>query len=234
VYSGTAGAGVPAGIGATTRLRSVGKRESLRDRVRNALRAAVVSGELAPGTVHSAPALAEKFGVSSTPVREAMIDLVAEGLVVVQPNKGFLITEVSEQDLDEVSAVRLLIEPPSVRAVVPLVPAADVPALRDLAQAIVEAAERGDLVDYIEADRVFHLALLGYSGNRHLLDVVAGLRAQTRLLGLTQLVKNGTLVESADEHHRLIDFVAAGDAEAAELLMRRHVGHVRGLWAAGT
>ncbi|MGO4751716.1 GntR family transcriptional regulator, partial [Streptomyces sp. 2MCAF27] len=133
----------------TTHLRTVGKREILRDRVRNALRAAIISGELTPGTVYSAPTLAAKFGVSSTPVREAMIDLVKEELVVAQPNKGFLITEVSEQDLDEVTAVRLLVEPPSVRAVVPLVPAEDFPALRELAQRIVEAAVKGDLIGYV-------------------------------------------------------------------------------------
>ncbi|GAA2333068.1 MULTISPECIES: GntR family transcriptional regulator [Streptomyces] len=218
----------------TTHLRTVGKREILRDRVGNALRAAIISGELTPGTVYSAPTLAAKFGVSSTPVREAMIDLVREGLVVAQPNKGFLITEVSEKDLDEVTAVRLLVEPPSVRAVVPLVPAEDFPALRKLAQRIVVAAEQGDLIGYVEADRVFHLALLAHSGNRRLLEVVSNLRAQTRLLGLAPLVKNGTLVDSAAEHHQLLDFVEARNAEAAELFMHRHIGHVRGIWAGGS
>jgi DNA-binding GntR family transcriptional regulator len=218
----------------TTHLRTVGKREILRDRVRNALRAAIISGELTPGTVYSAPTLAAKFGVSSTPVREAMIDLVKEELVVAQPNKGFLITEVSEQDLDQVTAVRLLVEPPSVRAVVPLVPVEAFPALRELAQRIVEAAEKGDLIGYVEADRVFHLALLGHGGNRRLLDVVSSLRAQTRLLGLAPLVSKGTLVESAAEHHQLLDFVESRNAEAAELFMHRHIGHVRGIWAGGT
>lgn len=218
----------------TTHLRNFGKREILRDRVGNALRAAIISGELTPGTVYSAPTLAARFGVSSTPVREAMIDLVREGLVVAQPNKGFLITEVSEKDLDEVTAVRLLVEPPSVRAVVPLVPAEDFPALRKLAQRIVVAAEQGDLIGYVEADRVFHLALLAHGGNRRLLEVVSNLRAQTRLLGLAPLVKNGTLVDSAAEHHQLLDFVEARNAEAAELFMHRHIGHVRGIWAGGS
>ncbi|PWI44777.1 GntR family transcriptional regulator [Streptomyces sp. ICBB 8177] len=206
----------------------------LRDQVRNALRAAVVSGELAPGTVYSAPALAERFGVSATPVREAMIDLIAEGLAVVQPNKGYLVTEVSPKALDEVSELRLLLEPPSVRSAVPRVPEADFPTLRGLAQDIVTAAELGDLVGYIEADRVFHLTLLGHAGNGRLLDVVSGLRAQTRLLGLAPLVESGRLVESANEHHHLLDFVESRDAVAAELLMHRHIGHVRTLWAAGS
>lgn len=216
----------------TTHVRDLGGREILRDRVRNALRAAVISGELRPGTVYSAPALGARFGVSPTPVREAMIDLVKEGLVVSQPNKGFRITEVSEKDLDDITALRLLIEPPTVRAVVPLIGEPDFPALRQLAENIVTAARRGDLVAYIEADRVFHLTLLGHGGNRHLVEVVSGLRAKTRLLGLAPLVENGTLVDSAAEHHELLDFIESRDAEGADLMMRRHIGHVRGLWAA--
>ncbi|MEU5722255.1 GntR family transcriptional regulator [Micromonospora sp. NPDC047738] len=215
-------------------LPGVGRRENLRDRIREALRAAIISGKLEPGVVYSAPALGAQLGVSPTPVREAMLDLVKGGLVVPHPNKGFRITEVSEEDLDNLAAVRLLIEPPTVRDVVAVIPKEDIPELRTLAQAIVDAAERGDLVGYIEADHVFHLTLLGYSRNRFLVDVVADLRSQTRLLGLTPLLESGSLGRSAAEHHEILDFIEARDPSGAELLMHRHIGHVRGLWAGGT
>ncbi|MEU4641475.1 GntR family transcriptional regulator [Micromonospora sp. NPDC023814] len=214
-------------------LPGVGRRENLRDRTRDALRAAIISGELKPGVVYSAPALGAQLGVSPTPVREAMLDLVKAGLVIPHPNKGFRITEISEEDLDNLAAVRLLIEPPTVRDAVTVIPKEDLPELRALAQAIVDAAERGDLVGYIEADHVFHLTLLGYSRNRFLVDVVADLRSQTRLLGLTPLLRSGRLGRSAAEHHELLDFVEARDPVGAELLMQRHIGHVRGLWASG-
>lgn len=214
-------------------LHDLGRRETLRERIRDALRAAVISGELEPGVVYSAPHLGARFGVSPTPVREAMLDLVKEGLVVAQPNKGFKITEVSEQDLDDLAAVRLLIEPPTVRACVPVIPEEDFPALRGLAQAIVDAVGREDLVGYVQADHVFHLTLLGYSGNRHLVDVVCDLRIRTRLLGLAPLLAGGGLGRSAAEHHDLLDLVEARDPAAAEDLMCRHIGHVRGLWAGG-
>jgi DNA-binding GntR family transcriptional regulator len=231
--TGTAGPGPAPASGPEPGLRALGRRETLRERVRDALRAAVISGELEPGAVYSAPALGTRFGVSPTPVREAMLDLAKEGLVVAQPNKGFRITEVSEQDLDDIAAVRLLIEPPTVRDCTALIPEADLPHLRDLAQAIVDAVDRGDLVGYIRADHVFHLALLGYSGNRHLVEVVSGLRSRTRLLGLAPLLHSGRLGRSAAEHHELMDLVEARDATGAEELMRRHIGHVRGLWAGG-
>ncbi|MFU8875950.1 GntR family transcriptional regulator [Micromonospora sp. SL4-19] len=214
-------------------LPGIGRRENLRDRIREALRAAIISGKLEPGVVYSAPALGAQLGVSPTPVREAMLDLVKGGLVVPHPNKGFRITEMSEEDLDNLAAVRLLIEPPTVRDAVAVIPAEDIPELRTMAQAIVDAAERGDLVGYIEADHVFHLTLLGYSRNRFLVDVVSDLRSQTRLLGLTPLLESGMLGRSAAEHHELLDFIEARDASGAELLMHRHIGHVRGLWARG-
>ena len=212
-------------------VRRLAHRENLRDSVANALRAAVISGELKPGEVYSAPTLGARFGVSATPVREAMLDLVREGLVISLRNKGFRVTEVSDDDLDNVAAVRQLIEPPTVRDVVPVIPAEDYPRLRRLAEDIVVAAEAGDLIAYIEADRVFHVTLLAYSGNQKLVDVVSDLRSQTRLLGLTPLLESGRLVPSAAEHHELLDLVEAGDGEGAEQLMRRHIGHVRGLWA---
>jgi DNA-binding GntR family transcriptional regulator len=218
-------------IGPLPSVRRLAQRENLRDSVANALRAAVISGELKPGEVYSAPTLGARFGVSATPVREAMLDLVREGLVISLRNKGFRVTEVSDADLDNVAAVRQLIEPPTIRDVVPAIPAQDYPRLRRLADDIVVAAEAGDLIAYIEADRVFHVTLLAYSGNQKLVDVVSDLRSQTRLLGLTPLVESGRLVPSATEHHDLLDLVEAGDAEGAEQLMRRHIGHVRGLWA---
>ena len=215
----------------TAGLPSLRGRRSLREEITGLLRAAVMAGELEPGVTYSAPSLAEQFGVSATPVREAMLDLVREGLVISLRNKGFRVTEVSDEDLDNVAAVRQLIEPPTIRDVVPAIPAKDYPRLRRLADDIVVAAEAGDLIAYIEADRVFHVTLLAYSGNQKLVDVVSDLRSQTRLLGLTPLVESGRLVPSATEHHDLLDLVEAGDAEGAEQLMRRHIGHVRGLWA---
>ena len=204
-------------------VRRLAQRENLRDSVANALRAAVISGELKPGEVYSAPTLGARFGVSATPVRE--------GLVISLRNKGFRVTDVSDEDLDNLAALRQLIEPPTIRDVVPTIPAKDYPRLRQLAEDIVAAAQAGDLIAYIEADRVFHVTLLAYSGNQKLVDVVSDLRSQTRLLGLTPLVESGRLVPSAAEHHELLDLMEAGDGDGAEQLMRRHIGHVRGLWA---
>jgi len=204
---------------------------SLRERVSRALRAAIVSGELEPGEVYSAPALGARFGVSATPVREAMLDLVRENLVSTVPNKGYRVTTMDEADLDDVTELRMLIEPPLAVRVTPDVPADDLPMLRQMAQAIVDGALEGDLVAYTEADRAFHLRLLEYAGNRRVSALIADLRAHTRLYGLASLLESGELEESAREHDIILDAIEARDPQEVERLMRAHISQTRGRWA---
>jgi len=206
-------------------------RTSLREKVATALRAAIISGEMQPGQIYSAPSLGARFGVSATPVREAMLDLLREGMVSIAPNKGFRVTEIDDAELDQITQLRLLIEPPVGRLVTPLIPTSDLPELRRLAQVIVTEAEAGDLPAYTEADRVFHLTLLGYANNPRIVELIGELRGQTRLTGLTRLVESGQLVDSAREHLVIVDAIASRDADAVERLLQVHIGHVRELWA---
>ncbi|HKN96215.1 MAG TPA: GntR family transcriptional regulator [Pseudonocardiaceae bacterium] len=212
-------------------LPEVGPRASLREQVTEALRAALVSGALRAGVVYSAPGLAERFGVSATPVREAMLDLVQAGLVEAVPNKGFRIVELTEQDLDEYTAIRTLLEPPTVARVAADAPREAVAALRPLAEQIVRAAVDRDVLAYVEADTAFHLALLALAGNAHLVEVVRDLRYRSRLYGVPALAANDELEPSARQHIDLLDVVAAGDAVKAERLTRDHLRHVRGMWS---
>ncbi|WP_181445509.1 GntR family transcriptional regulator [Flexivirga caeni] len=203
----------------------------LREDITNALRAAIISGGLLPGVLYSAPSLAERFGVSATPVREAMLDLVREGLVVTVRNKGYRVTEIGDEQLDEITELRLLVEPPLVARATPKVPAADFPKLRSMADAIVRGAERGDLIDYTESDRMFHLRLLEYAGNRRATTLISELRAHTRLYGLNAITADGQLVESAAEHHAILDAMEQRDKRLVTRLMKRHIAQTRGRWA---
>ncbi|MGW4501996.1 GntR family transcriptional regulator [Micromonospora sp. NPDC004336] len=213
-------------------LAALQNRQSLREEVAQALRAAIVAGQLRPGTTYSAPTLATQFGVSPTPVREAILDLAKEGLVTIVKNKGFRIRSLSERELDEITQIRELLEIPVVAGQVGRLSEAQLRELSALAEAIVAAAGRGDVVAYIEADNEFHLSLLRAGGNLRLVDTVADLRSRTRLYGLDALVESGQLVASANEHVELAKLLAAGDREAVVDLMRRHLRHVRGIWAA--
>ncbi|MGQ5633794.1 MULTISPECIES: GntR family transcriptional regulator [unclassified Streptomyces] len=210
-----------------------GRRSSYRERVADALRAALIAGELRPGEVYSAPSLAARFGVSATPVREAMLDLAKEGLVDTVPNKGFRVTVVSDRQLDEYTHIRGLIEIPTVAALARTADRVSLEALRPAAREIVTAAAAGDLIAYVEADTRFHLGLLALAGNAHLVEVVADLRKRSRLYGLTALVEAGRLLASAEEHLELLDALLERDDRAVHAIMTRHLGHVRSLWADG-
>ncbi|MFG1710195.1 GntR family transcriptional regulator [Nonomuraea sp. M3C6] len=212
-------------------LPMVGERQSLREQVAQALRAALITGEMRPGVVYSAPVLAAQFGVSATPVREAMLDLAKEGLVEAVRNKGFRVTELSDRDLDELTEIRHLIEVPTVARLADTSRAEEFERLRPIAEEIVAASERGDLLAYVDADLRFHVELLALCGNAHLVSVVRDLRNRARLYGLSQLSERGTLGGSAREHLALLDALKSGDGAAVGRIMAEHIGHVRGIWA---
>lgn len=216
---------------ATAGLPNLAARTSLREQVANALRAAMISGQLQPGVVYSAPALAATFGVSATPVREAMLDLAKEGLVEAVRNKGFRVIQLSDRDLDELTDLRMLIEVPTTAELAGRLDAGALAGLRELANRIEAGAANNDLIAYLEADREFHLTLLGHAGNRHLVELVGELRSRARLYGLGRLADTGALGDSAREHTSLVGLIERGDSEATQALIRQHIQHARGHWA---
>ncbi len=215
-------------------LSGVVRRPSLREQVGESLRTSLVSGQLTPGEVYSAPMLAAQFGVSATPVREAMLDLAREGLVEVVRNKGFRVTEVAEHELDSMAELRALVEIPVMASIAAACtgPVADaVEDLRPVAQDIIDAAKDKDLQRYVLKDTEFHLRFLALHGNATIVEIIRELRGRARLYGLSELARAGVLSESAREHLRIVDAALDQDAEEMTLLMTSHIGHVRKLWA---
>lgn len=206
-------------------------RSSLREQARLALRTSVVTGELEPGQVYTVGAVAKRLGVSATPVREALGDLAHLGLVEILRNRGFVVRDLTDHDLDEILDLRLLIETPVVERVAGRLSPRDRAVCRRLVEQGKMAAAVGDLTLFLEADREFHLRLAGALGNRRLVDILAQLRDQTRLYGLRELVARGELVTSADEHEALLDAIEAGDGALAREAITKHLKHTRGAWA---
>ncbi|MGH3168320.1 MAG: GntR family transcriptional regulator, partial [Trebonia sp.] len=187
---------------------AVSRASSLRDQVTDALRAALIAGRMRPGIVYSAPVLATMLGVSPTPVREAMQELVKEGLVEVARNRGFQVAAVTERELDELAAIRQLIEVPTMGAVAEARDQSmdgEFTRLRQVARDLEAAAEAEDLVSYMRLDTEFHASFLALHGNTELVTVVRGLRSRSRLYGLESLARAGNLVTSTREHRQMID-----------------------------
>jgi DNA-binding GntR family transcriptional regulator len=183
-------------------LRSI-RRTNLREEAIAVLREAILRGDLAPGSIHSAVSLADRLGVSATPVREAMRALIGSGLVEVLPNRGFRVTEVGEQDRDEICALRLMLEVPALARVVERA--------REASLAELEAAA---------TDRDFHLGLMALAGNRRLVRIVAELHDQAR-------IAPEALADAAAEHRRILDAIRARDTEAVVRAIETHFDEVR-------
>ncbi|MFD3973567.1 GntR family transcriptional regulator [Streptomyces cyaneofuscatus] len=198
-------------------------RHSVRGQILAALRAALVDGELTPGQVYSAPVLGARFGVSATPVREAMQQLATEGAVEVVPNRGFRVSERGPRELAELAEVRALIEVPVMLRLARTVPAERWCALRPLADATVTAAAVGDRASYAECDRAFHRAVLTLAGNEQLVTIADELHRRSQWpLVAGPATRRADLLADAAEHTALLDALIAQDLAVVQALVREH------------
>jgi DNA-binding GntR family transcriptional regulator len=206
------------------------QRASVRGQILDALRTALVAGELVPGEVYSAPALGDRFGVSATPVREAMQQLALEGAVEVVPNRGFRVVERGARELAELAEVRSLIEVPVMLRLARAVAPERWAELRPLAEATVRAACTGCRATYAESDRAFHRALLSLSGNEQLVKIADDLhrRAQWPLVGGGPGGRGrADLVADEAEHGALLDALIAGELDVVRGLVGEHFAGTR-------
>ncbi|MFJ8033343.1 GntR family transcriptional regulator [Streptomyces sp. NPDC096032] len=200
--------------------RPVVQRSSVRGQILDALRTALVAGELKPGEVYSAPVLGDRFGVSATPVREAMQQLALEGAVEVVPNRGFRVVERGARELAELAEVRALIEVPVMLRLARTVPAERWAELRPLAEETARAAASGCPATYAESDRAFHRALLALSGNGQLVRIAEDLHRRAQWPPVP-LGRAGLLADAA-EHTALLDALTARDLDVVAALVHEH------------
>lgn len=200
------------------------------------LRRAIVSGELAPGAQVLQDQLAERFGVSRVPLREALKVLEAEGQVIYRPHRGYFVTELSLADLLEVYRIRELLEGEAVRVAVGRLTDDDVERLADAAADCERAGARGDVAAMTQANRRLHLGLVEAAEMPRLARLVRVLWDATdayRSLYYAEGV-NRAVVEA--EHRAVLEALRRRDAEAVVRLLREHrehaVAHLRGVLAA--
>jgi DNA-binding GntR family transcriptional regulator len=202
--------------------RDVDDFTSLRDKVVQRVRSDIVSGRSAPGTMYSVPALAQELGISTTPVREALLELSHSGLITPRRNRGFQVEAISLEDLNNLFAVRALLER---FAVVTLAERrlTNTSELRAHADAVAAAVKAKDVLGYVETDRAFHLALVDRANNPLLTKLIMELRAGMRLYGIDSAAGRQRQVASVREHYQLIELAAAGNTKEIAALIDRHI-----------
>ncbi len=209
------------------------RQTNLRDQALSILKLRLVSGDLVPGQIYSASALAEELGVSNSPVREAMLTLVNQGLMEAVRNRGFRVLPLSDKERQNIYQLRMLLEIPSMVKLASMQEKmqANQDKFARIAADMVKFAHEGDIVNYLEMDRQFHLGLLAILENDQLVSIVENLRDQSRQFGLKTLRETGGLIKSAEEHQPILDAMVKGDVALTEMLMTNHLNHLVGDWA---
>src|SRR3954449_11147504 len=176
------------------------------------LRRAIVSGELGPRQRVNEEDVAERIGLSVAPVREALRVLEQEGQVTYLPRRGYFVTELRMADLEEIYALRALLEARAARHALPVLDDEALERVRDAARACVDAARTGDVAAELAANRRFHFGLLDVPGQPHALRVI-------RLLWDSTEAYRAMYYNSPDEraaanaaHGRIVEAARARDA----------------------
>jgi len=192
-------------------------RALLRDDVHARLRDAIVDGTLAPGEQLRDNDLADRLGVSRTPVREALLELARAGLVTATPGRSTVVAPIEPAAIRDAQAVVGAMHALAVRTAVPLLATADLDAMRRANAAFAEAQRSGDTDAALAADERFHRIALAASGNAAALAVIAQYEPVLRRVERLRFASHEGAA-SAARHDQLIALCAAGDAEGAARL----------------
>ena len=197
----------------------------LRDVVFNTLRQAILKGELKPGERLMEIALAEKLGVSRTPIREAMRKLELEGLVVMIPRRGAQVANITEKDLNDVLEVAL--ENVAIEKACTRMSEEDMGRLWLAAKEFEHTMAEGNLVRLAEADVVFHEIIYRASDNKRLNQVLNNLREQIYRYRVEYLKEEETRNVLVKEHEELTKAIRQRDVKKAQEISFRHIENQR-------
>ena len=193
---------------------------ALYEEVAELLRQRIFQRELEPGSWIDEVKLAQEYGISRTPLREALKVLAAEGLVTMKVRRGAYVTEVSEQDLAEVYHLLALLESDAAAVVAERASASELKELQALHTELAGAVK--DRSRFFALNERFHMRLLELAGNRWRNQMVADLRKVMKLNRHHSLLKSGRIAESLAEHAAVMQALAARDPEAARARMQEH------------
>jgi len=193
------------------------------------LREQIFAHELAPGSWLDEQSLALAFGISRTPMREAIKVLASEGLVTTKMNKGAYVTEVERRDLEQIFTVLSLLEGEAAKETALRATEAELTQLDDLHHRLEKAAADRDLEQFFEINVRFHEMIQEIAANPWMNGVINDLRKVLKLQRRDSLSRSGRLLSSLVEHREILQAILKRDPLAAEAAMRKHLA--RGLEA---
>jgi DNA-binding GntR family transcriptional regulator len=195
-------------------------RRALYEDVAERLRGQIFARELEPGCWIDESKLSAEYGISRTPLREALKVLAAEGLVTMKPRRGAYVAEMSRDDVSQIYHLLSLLEADAAGEVARRADTTQLARLAQLHERLEKQVRQRDA--FFAANEQFHMALLDIAGNRWRMQIVADLRKVMKLNRHHSLFKQGRLSDSLAEHRALMSAITAREGAKAAKLMREH------------
>jgi DNA-binding GntR family transcriptional regulator len=196
---------------------------ALYEDVADRLREEIFSKNLAPGSWLDEQSLAAQFGISRTPMREAIKVLASEGLVTIKMRRGAYVTEVTRTDLEQIFTILSLLEGEAAKEAASKASEDELNLLDDLHHRLEKAAADRDIEQFFEINGKFHDLIQEIAGNRWMNGVIADLRKVLKLHRRDSLTSTGRIQNSLLEHREILKALLKRDELTAEALMRKHL-----------
>ncbi len=202
--------------------RTIDKAQTLRERIVNILRESIIKGTLKPGERVAESELAEKYGISRTPIREAFRQLETEGFLKVIPRRGAEVASLTEEDVREFYEVKSLLESYAAKVATEKLTEKDIKRLELINQSMERFAKAGDIKSFFKADNEFHDIFIQKCGNDKLCNIIQNLLQQFQRFRIASLVIKGRMEVSVEQHKEIIKACCGRDSSLVEQLVKRN------------
>jgi DNA-binding GntR family transcriptional regulator len=193
---------------------------TLRERIVEFIKDAVISGSLKPGERVPESEIAERFGISRTPIREAFRQLESDGFLIMTPRKGAVVSPITDKDVREFYAIKSLLEGFAAGEACAKLTEKEIKRLKDLNSEMGKNEEKGNVKTFFKLDNQFHEILIKACGNEKLYTLIGQLVEQFERFRVTALSLPGRMKNSVMQHNEIIDAIESRDKENASKLVR--------------
>jgi DNA-binding GntR family transcriptional regulator len=202
--------------------KTMEKHLTLREKILEHIRDAIISGSLKAGSKVSEPELAERYGISRTPIREAFRQLESEGYLTVIPRRGAVVSEFSQKDVEEFYAIKSILEGYAARQACQKLTDKELDKLQANNDRLSELAELNDFKTFFKVHNDFHEMFIKAADNEKLRELITSVVTRFQRLRFTSLSLPGRMRIVVQEHGKIIEAFRRRDAETAEMLVRKN------------
>lgn len=198
------------------------KHLTLREKILESMRDAIISGAITSGSRVSEPELAERFGISRTPIREAFRQLESEGYLKVIPRKGAVVSAFTQKDVEEFYAIKSILEGYAAKLACSRLSEKDIDKLETINERLAELCALGDIKQFFKVHNDFHDLFIKAADNEKLREMISLLVTRFQRLRMMSLSQPGRMAVSVQEHRKIIQAFRDRSCDDAELLVRKN------------